>query len=378
MVEFENVSKVYADGTKAVNGLNLEIEKGEFVVLIGPSGCGKTTSLKMVNRLEDCSGGRILVGGQDITTLDPVKLRRGIGYVVQDIALMPHLSVAENIATVPRLLGWSRKRCRKRVDELLNMAGLDPATYRYRLPDQLSGGQKQRIGVLRALAADPDVILMDEPFGALDPLSRERLQAELIEMQNQMKKTIIFVTHDMDEALKLADKIVIMRRGKIEQMGTPGEIQGTPANDFVRNFLGEDRLSQIMPDSPVTSLIEEPYLEVLPKDKAADILEKMEDMNIESAQVINRDGIWQGMAFMKDVKRIARKKGLIREAVTKDRKLYVTEATMQDAAEMLSDEDIPVPVLDENGELMGIVTSAGIARLAIGRLQRKTKEEAEA
>lgn len=377
MVEFENVSKVYADGTKAVNDLSLEIEQGEFVVLIGPSGCGKTTSLKMVNRLEECSSGRILVGGEDITTLDPVKLRRGIGYVVQDIALMPHLSVAENIATVPRLLGWSRKRCRSRVDELLNMAGLDPATYRYRLPDQLSGGQKQRIGVLRALAADPDVILMDEPFGALDPLSREKLQAELIEMQKEMKKTIIFVTHDMDEALKLADRIVIMRRGKIEQMGAPGEIQSAPANDFVRNFLGEDRLSQIMPDSPVTSLIEEPYLEVLPTERAADILEKMEDMNIESAQVIDKNGAWVGMVFMKDVKRTSRKGDSIRAAVSKDRKLYVHEATMKDAAEMLSDQDIPVPVLDPEGELLGIITSAGIARLAIGRLQRKGKEEGQ-
>lgn len=378
MVEFQDVSKVYPDGTSAVNGLNLEIEKGEFVVLIGPSGCGKTTSLKMINRLEDCSSGKILVGGKDITAVDPVTLRRGIGYVVQDIALMPHLSVAENIATVPRLLGWDRKRCRKRVDELLNMAGLEPAKYRYRLPDQLSGGQKQRIGVLRALAADPDVILMDEPFGALDPLSRERLQAELIEIQNQMKKTIIFVTHDMDEALKLGDKVVIMRRGKIEQLGTPGEVQAAPVNDFVRNFLGEDRLSQIMPDSPVTSLIEEPYLEVLPKEKAVDVLEKMEDMSIESCQVVDVQGRWKGMVFMKAAKAVARRKSNIIEAASRERKLQVTEATMKDAAEMLADQDLPVPVLGENEELLGIVTSGGIARLAIGRLQRKGRKESEA
>lgn len=378
MVEFQDVSKVYPDGTSAVDGLNLEIEKGEFVVLIGPSGCGKTTSLKMINRLEDSSAGRILVGGRDITKVDAVTLRRGIGYVVQDIALMPHLSVAENIATVPRLLGWDKKRCRKRVDELLSMAGLEPAVYRYRLPDQLSGGQKQRIGVLRALAADPDVILMDEPFGALDPLSREKLQAELIEIQSRMKKTIIFVTHDMDEALKLGDKVVIMRRGKIEQMGTPGEVQAAPVNDFVRNFLGEDRLSQIMPDSPVTSLIEEPYLEILPKEKASDVLEKMEDMSLESCQVIDAEGRWKGMAVMKATKIVARKNGNILEAASKDRKLYVTEATMKDAAEMLSDQDLPVPVLGEDGEFLGIVSSGGIARLAIGRLQRKGKKEDQA
>ncbi|HCR38440.1 MAG TPA: osmoprotectant, partial [Synergistaceae bacterium] len=183
MVLFDNVTKVYEDGTRAVDRLDLEIGLGEIAVLIGPSGCGKTTTLKMVNRLEEMSSGRILVDGVDINRSDPVQPRRSIGYVVQEIALMPHMSVAENIAIVPRLLGWEKKRIQKRVDELLELARLEPSKYRHRLPDQLSGGQKQRIGVLRALAADPGVILMDEPFGALDPISREGLQNEFLELQ---------------------------------------------------------------------------------------------------------------------------------------------------------------------------------------------------
>jgi len=321
MVLFEDVSKVYEDGTRAVDHLNLEIAKGELVVLIGPSGCGKTTTLKMVNRLEDCTEGTIKVGGQDITKTDPVKLRRNIGYVIQETALMPHLSVAENIATVPRLLGWKKSKIRKRVDELLEMAGLDPAIYRYRLPDQLSGGQKQRIGVLRALAADPEVVLMDEPFGALDPIAREKLQNELIQLQKTVKKTIIFVTHDMDEALKIADKIVLMRRGKIEQVGSPEDLQQNPANDFVRDFIGEDRLSQISPDTSVEVVVQEPKIRVSPKMSAADVLDIMEDEGHETAQIVDSYGKWHGMAVLWLLKRAARQNGKATEGAKKDRKI---------------------------------------------------------
>nr|HPI97315.1 betaine/proline/choline family ABC transporter ATP-binding protein [Synergistales bacterium] len=299
MVVFDSVTKVYEDGTCAVDSLNLEITKGELVSLIGPSGCGKTTSLKMVNRLEESTSGKIYVNGQDITTVDPVRLRRGIGYVVQEIALMPHMSVAENIATVPRLHNWSRKRIRKRVDELLAMSGLEPSIYRYRLPDQLSGGQKQRIGVLRALAAEPEVVLMDEPFGALDPISREVLQNELVAIQQKLRKTIIFVTHDMDEALRISDTVVIMRAGKIEQMGTPREIQDEPASDFIRNFIGEDRLSQISPDDPVSILVEEPWDKVFPNDRASDVLARMEDEDMECIQVVDKKNRWIGMAHLR-------------------------------------------------------------------------------
>ncbi len=374
MVEFEAVSKVYEDGTRAVDALDLSIAKGEFAVLIGPSGCGKTTSLKMINRLEECTEGRILVDGRDIQDVDPVTLRRGIGYVVQDIALMPHLSVGENIATVPRLLGWKKAKIAGRVDELLAMAGLEPKKYRYRLPDQLSGGQKQRIGVLRALAADPDVILMDEPFGALDPLSRDKLQSELLEMQKAVQKTIVFVTHDMDEALKMADKVILMRRGRIEQMGPPEEIQENPASDFVRSFLGEDRLAKITPDMSVESLVQEPYLRVLAAQKASAVLDQMEDLNLDTAQVVDDKGRWVGMVVPKRARALARNGGTIARAVRKDRRLDIGTATISDAAAMLADLDLPVPILDGQGRLLGIVDSSGIARLAIGRLCRKGGE----
>lgn len=374
MVLFEEVSKIYDDGTKAVDKLDLEIAKGEIAVLIGPSGCGKTTTLKMVNRLESCTEGIIKVDGKDINSVDPVKLRRNIGYVIQETALMPHLSVAENIAMVPKLLGWKKKRIRKRVDELMEMAGLDPATYRYRLPDQLSGGQKQRIGVLRALAADPEVVLMDEPFGALDPIARERLQNELLELQKSVKKTIIFVTHDMDEALRIADKIVLMRQGHIEQIGSPDEIQYSPVNDFVKDFIGEDRLSQISPDSSVEVLVQDPMLKVSPKRSAADVLDFMEDEGCETAQVVDSSGKWRGMALLWLLKRAARKSGLVTDGIRKDRKLYIEDAVLRDAAEMLADQDLPIPIVNEDGEFLGIVTQAGVARLTIGRLTRYSEK----
>jgi osmoprotectant transport system ATP-binding protein len=283
---------------------------------------------------------------------------------------MPHLSVAENIAMVPKLLGWKRDRIRKRVDELLEMSGLDPATYRYRLPDQLSGGQKQRIGVLRALAADPEVVLMDEPFGALDPIARERLQNELLELQKTVKKTIIFVTHDMDEALRIADKIVLMRQGHIEQIGSPEEIQHNPVNDFVKDFIGEDRLSQISPDSSVEVLVQDPILRVSPKRSAADVLDLMEDEGCETAQVVDSSGKWRGMALLWLLKRAARNNGPVTDGVRKDRKLYIEDAVLRDAAEMLADQDLPIPVINEEGEFKGVITQAGVARLTIGRLTR--------
>ncbi len=376
MVLFDKVSKVYDDGTRAVDDLDLEIGRGEIAVLIGPSGCGKTTTLKMVNRLEELTSGRILVNGVDINESDPVKLRRSIGYVVQEIALMPHMSVTENISIVPKLLGWDKKRIRRRVDELLELARLEPSKYRHRLPDQLSGGQKQRIGVLRALAADPEVILMDEPFGALDPISREGLQNELLELQKAVKKTIVFVTHDMEEALRMADRVVIMRKGRIEQMGSPEEIQDNPATEFVRNFIGEDRLSNISPDSPIEILVQEPVIRALPETKASDLLERMEDEGCETAQVVDRKGIWRGMALLWMLKQAARQGLSASDGITRERKLQAGEATLRDAAEMLADRDLPIPVISDSGEFTGVVTQAGVARLTIGRLTGRRREVA--
>lgn len=238
MIVFENVSKTYSENHKAVDSLNLHIHKGEFFVLIGPSGCGKTTTLKMINRLIDASHGSIKINGKNIQDYNIHELRWNIGYVLQQIALFPHMTVAENIAVVPELKKWGKSDIQKRVDELLEMVGLEPKVYRDRKPKELSGGQQQRIGVARAMAADPGIILMDEPFSALDPISREKLQDDIVHLQKAIKKTIVFVTHDMKEALKIADRICMMKGGAVIQKGTPEEIIRNPASDFVRDFVG--------------------------------------------------------------------------------------------------------------------------------------------
>jgi osmoprotectant transport system ATP-binding protein len=237
MITFDNVRKSYGD-TVAIAGLNLHIAHGELVVLIGPSGSGKSTALKMINRMVDHDGGRILLDGQEIYSFNVRDLRRRMGYAIQSVGLFPHWTVARNIATVPQLLGWSADRIDARVAELLTLFDLEPSIYRHRYPHQLSGGQQQRVGVARALAADPDVLLMDEPFGALDPVTRTSLQLELKRVHRASGKTIVLVTHDIDEALLLGTRIVVLREGQIAQIGTPLELLRQPANDFVADFLG--------------------------------------------------------------------------------------------------------------------------------------------
>jgi len=236
----DGVTKRYDDtSTPAVDNVTIEIPAGEIVMFVGPSGCGKTTTMKMINRLIEPTSGRILIGDDDVTERNADELRRHIGYVIQGAGLFPHFSVGDNIAIVPRLLKWDKKRIAERVDELLDLVGLDPEQYRDRYPRELSGGQQQRVGVARALAADPPVLLMDEPFGAVDPITRQRLQDELLRLQDELRKTIVFVTHDFDEAVKLGDRIAILQAGsKIVQYDTPEAILTNPANDFVRDFVG--------------------------------------------------------------------------------------------------------------------------------------------
>ncbi len=242
VIRVDHVTKRYPNGQLAVNDLSLEVDDGELCVLVGPSGCGKTTTMRMINRLIEPTSGTITLGGDDIMDVDPVDLRRRIGYVIQQIGLFPHQSIADNVATVPRLLRWKSDKVRTRVDELLDLVGLEPDSFRDRYPHQLSGGQRQRVGVARALGADPEVLLMDEPFGAIDPITRERLQDEFLRLQADVKKTIVFVTHDIEEAVKLGDRIAILAQGGVlAQHDTPAEILGNPANDFVADFVGADR-----------------------------------------------------------------------------------------------------------------------------------------
>ncbi len=242
MIRMENVTKRYGESAApSVDRLTLDVPEGSTVALIGPSGCGKTTTMRMINRLIEPTEGRIFVNGEDVTKADPVKLRRHIGYVIQNVGLFPHMTIAENIAAVPNLLGWDQPRIARRTDELLDLVGLDPKEMLKRYPRQLSGGQRQRIGVARALAADPSVLLMDEPFGAIDPIARTRLQDEFRQILKRVRKTVVLVTHDLDEAIRLGDRIAIMRTGKIVQYDAPDAILSHPADDFVANFVGIDR-----------------------------------------------------------------------------------------------------------------------------------------
>jgi osmoprotectant transport system ATP-binding protein len=241
-IRLDGVGKVYPNGSVGVAELDLTFPAGELSVLVGPSGCGKTTTLKMINRIIEPTTGRILLGGEDVTRVDPDKLRRRIGYVIQNVGLFPHQTVRTNVSTVPRLLGWDKKRIRARVDELLDSVGLDPGVYGDRYPAQLSGGQRQRAGVARALAADPPVLLLDEPFSAVDPVVRERLQSEFLRLQAHVRKTIVFVTHDIEEAVRLGDRIAVMSYGgHVEQFASPAELLGKPASPFVADFVGADR-----------------------------------------------------------------------------------------------------------------------------------------
>ncbi len=259
VIMLRGVRKRYPDGTVAVHDLDLDVGAGEICVLVGPSGCGKTTTMRMINRLVEPTGGTIMVNGRDIVTMDVQELRRGIGYVIQAVGLFPHHTVRRNVATVCTLLGWDKARTRARVDDLLDLVGLDPAVYGDRYPHQLSGGQRQRVGVARALAADPPVLLMDEPFGAVDPISRDRLQEEFLALQRKVAKTVVMVTHDVDEAVRMGHRIAVMRQGGyLEQYAAPATVLAQPANDFVAQFVGSDRLIKLMAVTGVSEAVLEP------------------------------------------------------------------------------------------------------------------------
>ncbi|MPY80105.1 MAG: betaine/proline/choline family ABC transporter ATP-binding protein [Actinophytocola sp.] len=299
MISLRDVSKRYSGAdAEAVRPLSIDIERGEFLVLVGPSGCGKTTTLRMINRLVEPSGGEIWVDGKNATRVDADELRRHIGYVIQQVGLLPHMTIGENVGLVPKLLGWGKDRIRQRVTELLDLVGLDPDTYRSRYPKQLSGGQQQRVGVARALAADPPVMLMDEPFGAIDPITRGHLQDEFLKLQARIRKTIVFVTHDIDEALRLGDRIAIFdENARLAQLATPLEILTNPADDFVRSFIGDGaalrRLALLrvgdLPAVPGVGIRD--GVEVEPDETVSAVLEKVLAAGSDSAVVRGRGSL---------------------------------------------------------------------------------------
>ena len=300
MISLEHVTKRYSEtGAVAVDDLNLQIQEGMTVALIGPSGCGKTTTMRMINRLVDPTMGRILVAGEDVTQIDPILLRRRIGYVIQQVGLFPHMTIGQNIAAVPKLLGWDPARIARRTEELLHLVGLDPKEMLKRYPRQLSGGQRQRVGVARALAADPPVLLMDEPFGALDPIARTRLQSEFRQILKQVRKTVVLVTHDLEEATRLGDRIAIMNNGKIVQYDTPDAVLSHPADAFVENFVGIDRaLIRLSLFTVSDAMSREPPLDTARVIRAAcnlrDALALMVAANSDVLAVVDEFGSCQG------------------------------------------------------------------------------------
>ncbi len=295
MIRLESVSKRYPNGTLAVRELTLEVDEGEICVLVGPSGCGKTTTLKMINRLIEPTGGRLYLDGEDVTGVDPVALRRRIGYVIQQVGLFPHQTIAVNVGTVPRLLGWSRQRVADRVDELLMLVGLEPGEFRSRYPAQLSGGQRQRVGVARALAADPPLLLMDEPFGAIDPVTRVRLQDEFLRLQDEVRKTIVFVTHDIEEAVKMGDRIAILDVGGIlAQYDTPAEVLGNPSSDMVADFVGADRGLKRLKVTPIEAGCLEHPPTVKPDDSLADARRIMDQTGASWVAVVDANSRLRG------------------------------------------------------------------------------------
>lgn len=361
MLKFDHVSKVYKGGKKAVNDLNLEFNKGEFIVFIGPSGCGKTTTMKMINRLIEPSEGTIYINNEDIMKKDPVKLRREIGYVIQQIGLFPHMTIQENISLVLKLLKWPEEKRKARAKELLSLVDMTP-DYLDRYPHELSGGQQQRIGVLRALAADQPLILMDEPFGALDPITRDSLQDEFKKLQKKLGKTIVFVTHDMDEALKLADKIVILRGGQLVQCGTPDEILREPANEFVEEFIGKERLVQAKPNITTVEQIMNPRpITIMSGQSLTEAITLMKQYRVDSLLVVDENHVLEGYIDVETIDQNRKKARLVGDVILPDTFAVEKNALVRDTIRQILKKGMKyVPVTDENNRLVGIVTRTSL------------------
>lgn len=361
MVEFKNVSKIYPGGKVAVENINLRIERGEFVCFIGTSGGGKTTTLRMINGMLIPTGGEITVDGKNIHEIDPIKLRRSIGYVIQNIGLMPHMTIRDNITLVPKLLKWPKEKRDTRAKELIKMVEL-PEEFLDRYPSELSGGQQQRIGVIRALAADQQIILMDEPFGALDPLTREALQRLVKRLQQQMGRTIIMVTHDMDEAIRLADRVVIMDQGHIVQNASPDDVLTHPTNEFVANLIGPERLRQAKVNHLTAAEIMRPNpIKIHAQQNLGDALNQMHQYHVDSLMVVDDEDHLTGILDLKTLRNqqqpqliIDDMKHAVPVKIKEDERLQmITEPLLERNWEY-------VPVVDEQNHLKGIITRSAL------------------
>jgi|LSQX01.1.fsa_nt_gb osmoprotectant transport system ATP-binding protein len=363
MISFKNVTKKYGDSV-AVNNLTVDLESGETVVLIGPSGCGKTTTLRMINRLIEPTEGSIYVNETDISKINPVELRRNMGYVIQQIGLFPHMNIAQNVGLVPYLKDWDESKRKQRVEELLNFVGMSPSKFYHRYPNELSGGQQQRIGVARALAADPEIILMDEPFGALDPITRATLQDELLQMQDKLGKTIVFVTHDMDEALKLADKIAIMKDGEVLQFDSPENILRNPSNEFVEDFIGKDRLLKRPEYIKVKDIMIKEPVTIRPERTLTQALEKMRLHKVDSLMVVDESGNFIGIATSNDVLENFGNGGTVIEITRKEFNHVTEDANVNQVLSIMAQGQVGyVPVIDDDKRLLGLVTRSSLVNV---------------
>lgn len=381
MLSIKNLSKIYSGNKKAVDNMSIDIQSGEFVAFIGTSGSGKTTALRMINRMIEATDGQITMDGKDIRKMDPVELRRSIGYVIQQIGLMPHMTIKENIVLVPKLLKWSKEKKEEKAKELIKLVDL-PEEYLDRYPSELSGGQQQRIGVVRSLAAEQDVILMDEPFGALDPITRDTLQDLVKELQQKLGKTFIFVTHDMDEAIKLADKICIMSHGKVVQIDTPDNILRHPANDFVRDFIGQNRLIQ---DRPNMRTVEDAMITpvTVHADRSLnDAVEIMRERRVDTIFVVGDDNRLLGYLDIEDINQGLRAN---RELIdTMQRGIYRVrvDSKLQDSVRTILKRNVRnVPVVAKDDKtLLGLVTRANLVDIVYdsiwGESEANASEEA--
>lgn len=362
MIKFQNVSKSYGK-TKILNDISFEIKQGEFVVLIGPSGCGKTTTLRTINRLISPDKGKVFIGDKDISKLNPVELRRTIGYVIQQIGLFPNMTVGQNISVVPKLLKYPKERCKEIVEELLALVDMPYEENAHKYPSELSGGQQQRIGVLRALAASPPIVLMDEPFGALDPITRDSLQEEIKRIQKKLKKTIVFVTHDMDEALRLADTIIFMDSGKIIQMASPEEMLQNPADAIIESFLGKH-----MNNGNTVELLAEDFMKtkvfkVSKTSKTLECIKLMGSRDVNSLVVVNEDDTYAGTVTIEDIKARGKAGKEIAELVTEN---VATSNRKEDAHaafdKLLASSSNYVIVLNDDQTVAGLITRTSMAK----------------